>query len=200
MEHSEESEFQEFKNGFPSVVYNNYRSRIGQPQRERRQRNDIFHFCAGPYQPDEAQYYIRHPDFIENHFSAQLFQFQSNQSQTVAEQVQDAVRDVFTLNAFSSNPVFPKEPSNYLSYHYNDWDDKKLKLIRFKVPSRHHGSTYTVFIVYSSKAENELEKILNDNPDSFFLNRIIDYCCTCQVGLRSLGSCVHVGELCPLNK
>ena len=191
---TDDSEFEKFRLGFPTVVYNNYRSRPGQSQKKKRQRNDLFHFCAGPYQPDEAMYYIRHPDFIKNHFNAQVFQFQKSQSQTIGERVQDAVKDILTLNALSSNPIFPKEPSNYLEHYYSNWHSKSLQLVRFKVPSRHYGRTYTVFIVYSSRKETKLEEILNENPDNFFLNRIIDYMCTCQVGLRTLGSCVHVGE------
>ena len=188
-----DSTFEEFRAGFPTVVYNNYKSRIGQPQKKPRERNDLFHFCFGPYQPDEAIQYLRHPEFIENHFNVQLFQYQKDQSKTLKEKIQGAVKDVLTLNAFSDNPIF-EEPSYYLDHHYN-WDSKSQKLVRFKVPSRHFNSSYTVYIAYKSTNETELEKNINDDPDSFFLNRITDYVCSCQVGLRSLGSCVHVGKL-----
>lgn len=81
-----------------------------------------------------------------------------------------------------------------MTHYYNDWESKELKLIRFKIPSRHTGTSYTVYIVYSGRDEKPIEKGLNDYPDSFFINRVIDYCCSCLVGLRSLGSCVHVGK------
>ena len=103
-------EFEEFKAGFPKIVYDDYRSRIGQKKKSERNRNDLFHFSAGVYQPKEAQYYLRHPEFLENHFNAQIFQFQ-NDSRTFMEKAADLVDDIATLNALSSNPVFPDNPS-----------------------------------------------------------------------------------------
>ena len=188
-----DTEFKEFKAGFPKIVYDNSRSRIGQKKKSDRNRNDLFHFCAGVYQPKEALLYLRHPDFLEKHFSAQIFQFQKD-SRTFMEKAGDLLDDIATLNALSSNPVFPDNPSRYMTHHYNDWESKKLQLIRFKIPSRHTGSSYTVYIVYSGRDEQPIEKELNDYPDTFFINRVIDYCCSCQEGLRSLGSCAHVGK------
>lgn len=182
-------EFGDFKRGFPVIIFDNTKSRVGKNQRKKRARNDIFNFCYGPYQPEEARIYLRHSEFIQNHFSAQLFQFE-----TVSDSIKKNFEHLLTGNAFSKYPTFD-EPSQYLSFHYNDWYSHNLQLIRFKVPSRHFGSTfYTVFIVYAARNETESEKLINDEPDGFFQFRIVDYQCNCQVGLRSLGSCVHVGE------
>ena len=46
-----------------------------------------------------------------------------------------------------------------------------------------------VFIVFSSKTDlNEY----STEPDSFFLNRIVDYFCDCKAGHRGYGCCTHV--------
>ena len=185
----EGSEFEEFKAGFPLIIYDNARSRVGKTPKRDRARNDLFHFSCGIYQPEEALIYLRFPEFIQKHFNAQVFQFQD-----ISQSLKQNIRDVLDGNAFSSNPSFPDDPSNYLKFHYNEWHSKDMKLVRFKVPSRHTGATYTVYIIYSGRKESILEQELNENPDSFFLNRVIDYICSCQVGKRSLGSCVHVGK------
>ena len=189
----DQDEFNQFRNGFPIVVYDNSRSRMGKPKKKQRARNDLFHFSYGPYQPEEAQIYLKHPSFIEEHFSCQLFEYKK-EPKSVSKVIKESIEAVATGNAFSSNPTF-QNPSELLDFHYNDWTDKSLKIVRFKVPSRHYGNTfYTVYLVYSSRVETKLEKDLASEPDSFFQNRVIDYICNCQVGLRSLGSCVHVGK------
>ena len=71
---------------------------------------------------------------------------------------------------------------------YINWEDDELIVVRFLIPSKYNSleKMHKVVIV-CSKTDVPHNPI---RPDFYYQNKIRDFMCTCQCGLRSLGRCV----------
>ena len=120
--------------------------------------------------------------------SSRLFEFMYHNLVYQIFANSESYKDV--QNAVSSKPKFTN-PSEKIRYYFDNWESDELFLTRFLVPSKYCSLVqyHKVFIVCSKQNDDSQQHI---RPDYYYRQKIRDYICSCGVGLRQQGSCVHI--------